>query len=65
MSSANSLTFEDNTFDKSLIHIKSNSEPSIELWGAPDLTSYQSETCSSNKILCFLFLIKSSKGVNN
>ena len=34
---------------------------SIESWGAPALTSDQSETCPFNKTFCFLFLRKSHK----
>ena len=61
MSSANSLAFEDNPSDKSLIYIKNNNGPSIEPWGTPALTSDQPETCPLNKTLCFLFFRKSHK----
>ena len=61
VSSANSLAFENNTFDKSLINIKNNNAPSMEPWGTPALTSDQSGTCPFNTTLCFLFLKKSNK----
>ena len=61
MSSANSLAFEDNPSDKSLIYIKNNNGPSIEPWGTPALTSDQPETCPFNKTLRFLFSRKSHK----
>ena len=44
LSSANSLAFEDNPSDKSLIYIKKNNGPSVKPWGTPILTSDQSET---------------------
>ena len=59
--SANSLAFEDNPSDKSLIYIKNNNGPSMEPWRTPVLTSDQSENCPFNKTLCFLFLRKSHK----
>ena len=61
VSSENSLAFEDNPSDKSLIYIKYNNGPSIEPWGTSTLTSDQSETCPLNKIFSFLFLRKSHK----
>ena len=61
VSSANSLAFEDNPSDKSLIYIKNNNGPSMEPWGTPALTSDQSAICPFNKTLCFLFLRKSHK----
>ena len=33
----------------------------MEPWGIPAVTADQSETCSFNKTLCFLFLRKSHK----
>ena len=59
--SSNSLAFEDNFSDKSLIYIKSNNGARMDPWGTPTLTSDQSETCPFNKNLCFLFLRKSHK----
>ena len=61
VSSAKSLTFEDNPSDKSLIYIKNNNGPSMEPWATPALTSDQSEACPFNKTLCFLFFRKSQK----
>ena len=61
VSSANSLAFEDNPSDKSLIYIKNINGPSIEPWATPALKSGLSETCPFNKTLCFLFLRKSHK----
>ena len=61
VSSANSLAFEGNPSDKSLIYIKNNNGPVMEPWGSPALTSDQSKTCPFNKTLCFLFLRKSRK----
>ena len=61
ISSTNSLAFEDNAFDKSLIYNQNNNWPSMEPWGTSALTSDQSEPCQFNKILCFLFLRKSHK----
>ena len=55
LSSANSLTFEDNPSDKSSIYIKDNNGPSMELCGTPALTSDQSETCLFNKTIFFYF----------
>ena len=49
VSSTNSLAFEDNPSDKSLIYIKNNNGPSMEPCGTPALTSYQSETFPFNK----------------
>ena len=49
----------------SLIYIKNNNGPRMEPWGAPALTSDQSETCPSNKTLSFLFLRKSHKRFSN
>ena len=59
--SANSLAFEGNPSDKSLIYIKNNNGPSIEPWETPALTSGQSEICPFNKTLCFIFLRESYK----
>ena len=61
VSSGNSLAFEGNPSDKSLIYIKNNNGPVMEPWGSPALTSDQSKTCPFNKTLCFLFLRKSRK----
>ena len=61
VSSANSLAFEDNPPDKSLIYIKNNNGPSMEPCGTPALTSGQSETYPFNKTPCFLFLRESKK----
>ena len=38
MPPANSLAFEDNPSDNSLIYVKNNYQPSIEPWGKPALT---------------------------
>ena len=59
--SANSLAFEDNPSDKSLIYIENNNRPSMEPCGTPALTSDQSKTSPFNKTLCFLFLRKLHK----
>ena len=59
--SANSLVFEDNPSDKSLIFIKNNNELSIEPWETPALASDQLETYPFNKSICFLYLRKSHK----
>ena len=53
VSSTNSLAFEDNPSNKSLIYIKKNNGPSV--------TSDQSQACPFSKTLCFLFLRKSHK----
>ena len=51
--SANSLAFEGNPSDKSLIYIKNNNGPSMEPWGTSALTSDQSGTYPFNKTLFF------------
>ena len=61
VSSVNSLAFEDNPSDKSLIYLKNYNGPSMESWRTPAVTSDQSETCPCNKTLCFLFFRKSHK----
>ena len=63
MLSANSLRFEDNSYDESLIDIVNNNRPRIKSWERPTLTSDQTQTCSFNKILCFLFLKKLHKRI--
>ena len=61
VSSANSLVFEDNLSDRSLIYIKNNNGPSMDPWGTRALISDKSDTYPFNKTLCFLFLRKSHK----
>ena len=65
VSSANSLAFEDNPSDKSLIYIKNSNGPSMEPWGTPALTSDQSETCPFNKTLCFVVTCMSLHRINS
>ena len=55
VSSANSLAFEDNPSDKSLICIKNNNGPSMKPWRTPALTLDQSETCHLTKLFVFYF----------
>ena len=45
MSSAKSLGFDDNSFDKSLIYIKNHKRTRIEPCGTPALTVDYLETC--------------------
>ena len=45
LSSAHDFTFDDRPSGRSLIYIKNSSEPSMEPWGTPALTSAQVEVC--------------------
>ena len=55
VSSTKSFVLHDKSFVKSLIYIKNRSNPGLDLWGTPTLTSAHEEDWLFETNLCFLF----------
>ena len=64
VSSAKSLILEDKPLAKSLIDIKNDNGPRMELWGTPALTLVHEEDCPFNTSLYFLYVKKCLKTFN-
>ena len=58
MPSASNFAFDERPSVRLFIYIKNRSEPRMEPWGSPALTSAQEEVCPLRTTLCFLFLKK-------
>ena len=53
--SANNFGFDVKSSDKSLIQIRKNNGPRIDLWGTPASILVQNECCQVKTTLCFLW----------